>query len=314
MATLVVALGGNAILQSKQVGTYEEQYENIKAACGAILHLIKQGHRVVITHGNGPQVGNVLIQNEEASVVTPAMPLHACVASTQGQLGYMLQQAMHEALEQAGIEKSVVSVVTRTEVALEDPAFSRPSKPIGPFYTAQRAKRLMSERGYEMIEDAGRGWRRVVPSPKPLKIVELRTISDLVNSGVVVIASGGGGIPVVRTPEGQLTGVDAVIDKDLAGARLAQDLQADILMIFTDVERVALNWGKPDQKWLSEVSLTEIKGYEHEGHFKAGSMKPKVAAAVEFVESGTGRRAVIGRLQSAEKVLAGETGTWIIPG
>ncbi|HYF78278.1 MAG TPA: carbamate kinase [Symbiobacteriaceae bacterium] len=311
MATLVVALGGNAILQPKQVGTYEEQYENIRAACGAILHLIRQGHQVIITHGNGPQVGNVLIQNEEASVVTPAMPLHACVASTQGQLGYMLQHAMSEVLEQAGVQKSVVSVVTRTEVSPEDPAFSKPTKPIGPFYTPQRAKRLMSERGYEMIEDAGRGWRRVVPSPKPLRIVELGTIADLVKSGVVVIASGGGGIPVVRTPEGQLTGVDAVIDKDLAGARLARDLNADILMIFTDVERVALNWGTPEQKWLADVSLAEMKGYETEGHFKAGSMKPKVAAAVEFVESGAGRRAVIGRLQSADKVLAGETGTWI---
>jgi carbamate kinase len=311
MATLVVALGGNAILQPKQVGTFEEQYENIRAACGAILHLIRQGHQVIITHGNGPQVGNVLIQNEEASVVTPAMPLHACVASTQGQLGYMLQHAMSEVLEQAGVQKSVVSVVTRTEVSPEDPAFSKPTKPIGPFYTPQRAKRLMSERGYEMVEDAGRGWRRVVPSPKPLRIVELDTIADLVKSGVVVIASGGGGIPVVRTPEGQLTGVDAVIDKDLAGARLARDLHADVLMIFTDVERVALNWGTPEQKWLADVSLAEMKGYETEGHFKAGSMKPKVAAAVEFVESGAGRRAVIGRLQSADKVLAGETGTWI---
>jgi len=216
-----------------------------------------------------------------------------------------------EVLEQAGVQKSVVSVVTRTEVSPEDPAFSKPTKPIGPFYTPQRAKRLMSERGYEMIEDAGRGWRRVVPSPKPLRIVELGTIADLVKSGVVVIASGGGGIPVVRTPEGQLTGVDAVIDKDLAGARLARDLNADILMIFTDVERVALNWGTPEQKWLADVSLAEMKGYETEGHFKAGSMKPKVAAAVEFVESGAGRRAVIGRLQSADKVLAGETGTWI---
>jgi carbamate kinase len=311
MATLVVALGGNAILQPKQAGTFEEQYENIRAACGAILHLIRQGHQVVITHGNGPQVGNVLIQNEEASVVTPAMPLHACVASTQGQLGYMLQHAMSEVLEQAGMQKSVVSVVTRTEVSPEDPAFAKPTKPIGPFYTPQRANRLMSERGYDMIEDAGRGWRRVVPSPKPLQIVELQTISELVKSGVVVIASGGGGIPVVRTPDGQLTGVDAVIDKDLAGARLAQDLNADVLMIFTDVERVALNWGTPDQKWLADVSLAEMKGYETEGHFKAGSMKPKVAAAVEFVESGAGRRAVIGRLQSADKVLTGETGTWI---
>jgi carbamate kinase len=312
MSTIVVALGGNAILQPKQAGTFEEQYQNVADACGAILDLIKAGHRVVITHGNGPQVGNVLIQNEEASAVTPAQPLHACGAATQGQIGYIIQSAMSNALEQAGIDKPVVTIVSRSEVSLDDPAFAKPSKPIGPFYTPQRAKRLISERGYEMIEDAGRGWRRVVPSPMPLKIVEFGAIRQVVESGAVVITSGGGGIPVVRKPGGGLEGVDAVIDKDLAAQQLAKDLNADVLMIFTDVEQVALRWGQPDEKWLGEVTLAEMQGYETEGHFKAGSMKPKVEAAVRFVSSGHGRRAVIGRLQSAAKVLAGETGTWIV--
>lgn len=311
MATIVVALGGNAILQPKQAGTFDEQYQNIEAASRAILHLIKEGHQVVVTHGNGPQVGNVLIQNEEASAVTPPMPLHACVASTQGQLGYMMQHALSEVLEEAGINKPVVTVVTRSEVSAEDPAFTNPTKPIGPFYTPQRAKRLMSERGYAMIEDAGRGWRRVVPSPMPLKCLEFSTISNLLASGAVVIASGGGGIPVVRKPDGRLAGVDAVIDKDLAAAQLAQDLNADVLMIFTDVEKVALHFGKPEEKWLGEISLEEMKGYQTEGHFKAGSMWPKVEAAVRFAESAPGRRSVIGRLNSADKVLAGETGTWV---
>lgn len=308
-----MALGGNAILQPKQAGTFDEQYRNILAASDAILHLLKEGNQVIIVHGNGPQVGNVLIQNEEASAVVPPQPLHACVASTQGQLGYMIQHALSDTLQQAGIPKPVVTVITRSEVDPADPAFANPTKPIGPFFTPQRAQKLMAERGYEMREDANRGWRRVVPSPMPLRIVEGEVIARLVETGAVVVAAGGGGIPVVRQPGGSLTGVDAVIDKDLAAQQMARDLNADTLMIFTDVEKVALNFGQPNQQWLGDLRYEEMRQLQAEGHFGAGSMGPKVEAALRFVGSGGGRRAVIGRLGSAAEVLAGKTGTWILP-
>lgn len=313
MSTVVVALGGNAILQPRQVGTFEEQYQNVEESCKSIVHLLKNNHRVVVTHGNGPQVGNLLVQNEEASAVVPCMPLHCCVAMTQGQLGYMLQQALGNALSEMGLQRPVITLVTQVEVDGEDPAFGAPTKPVGPFYTPQRAYRLMTDRGYVMKEDAGRGWRRVVPSPEPRRIVEVDLIRRLLESGAVIIASGGGGVPVVRTPEGRLKGVDAVIDKDLAAQQLAIDLGADLLMILTDVERVALNYGQVGQQWLDRVSVAEMRAYQAAGHFRAGSMGPKVEAAIRFVSSGRGRRAVIGALGSAQKILNGEAGTWIVP-
>jgi carbamate kinase len=314
MAMIVAALGGNAILQPGQSGTYEEQMANMEAACSGIISLLREGHRVVLVHGNGPQVGSLLIQNEEASTLVPAMPLHACVAQTQGQLGYMLQQALGNELLKAGISMPVVTLVTQAEVSPDDPAFANPTKPVGPFYTEQRARRLMRDRGYVMAEDAGRGWRRVVPSPQPLRIVEGAVVASLLAAGTLVIASGGGGVPVVRNPDDTIAGIDAVIDKDMAAQKIAQELQADLFVILTDVERVALHWGTPEQKWLGEVSLDEMETYMAEGHFKSGSMGPKVEACFGFVSaSPRNRQAVIGSLHKLDQIIKGQSGTWIVP-
>jgi carbamate kinase len=308
----VVALGGNAILQPKQRGTFEEQCANLDVACGALAALVQEGHRLIITHGNGPQVGNILLQNEEAAGILPVMPLDACGAESQGLIGYMIQQSLQEHLQALGLPGRVVSILTRVEVDAADPAFTAPSKPIGPFYTPESAQRLMTERKYHCIEDAGRGWRRVVPSPQPKAVVERTAVATLLEDGFVVVAAGGGGIPVVRDDGGKLRGVEAVIDKDLAAERLARDVRADLLMILTDVERVCLNYRMPDQRMLDRVTVAEARRYQQEGHFRAGSMGPKVEAAVRFVEA-SGTRAVIGPLQGAARALRGETGTEIIP-
>lgn len=314
MTTTVVALGGNAIQRPGQAGTFDEQLQAIQDSCAAILRLVEMGYRTVVTHGNGPQVGNLLIQNEESSVVVPSMPLHACVAQTQGQLGYMLQQSLGEALAAAGLENQVVTLITQVEVNPDDPAFQQPAKPVGSFYTEQRARRLMRDRHYVMREDSGRGWRRVVPSPQPLRIVEGAAVRKLVDQGIVVIAGGGGGVPVARNAAGCLYGVDAVIDKDLAAQQLGQDLDADLLIILTDVDQVMLNFGLPDQRPLRNVPVREMEVYQQEGHFRSGSMGPKVEAAVRFVRSNPEKRkAVIGSLRNAAQLLSGETGTWILP-
>lgn len=311
MSTVVVALGGNAILQAGQRGTYEEQIANIRVACRAIAAMIQAGHRVVLTHGNGPQVGNVLIQNEAGADQVPAMPLDACGAETQGFLGYLFQQELVNELRSAGDERSVVTVVTQVEVGAADPAFSAPTKPVGPYYTESRARELMATAGWQMKPDAaGRGWRRVVPSPEPLGLVEQPVISQLVESGVVVIASGGGGVPVVRLPDGTLSGREAVIDKDLAGFRLAMGVHADVFMILTDVPRACIRFGEPDQVALGRVSVAEMRRYQAEGHFKAGSMGPKVEACLRFAETGRGR-AIIASLDQALLAVEGDAGTQI---
>jgi len=307
---IVVALGGNAILQPGQFGTIVEQRHNVDVTAEAIAELIRRGHQVVVTHGNGPQVGNILIQNEEASDLVPAMPLDVCGAESQGQIGYMIQQSLHNRLHALGIDKPVVTVVTQVVVDPHDPAFQNPTKPVGPFYTKEKADELIAAKGWVMKEAGAKGWRRVVPSPQPKAIFERDSVRSLINSGAVVIASGGGGIPV-KEEVGLLTGVEAVIDKDLAGERLAHDVGADIFIILTDVEQVALNFGTPEQKNLSRLTLTEAEQYAKEGHFKAGSMGPKVEAARRFVANG-GEQAIITSLHKAVEALEGRAGTVIV--
>lgn len=308
--TIVVALGGNAILQPGQKGTADEQIENVYKTCKQIASMIKEGYKVIITHGNGPQVGNILIQNGAAADKVPAMPLDICGAESQGQIGYMMQQQLTNILGQMGIKTPVVTLVTQMVVNREDPAFKKPTKPVGPFYTKEYAETAMKEKGENWIEDAGRGWRKVVPSPNPIRIVEIDAILDLIDKGCIVIANGGGGIPVVEE-EGLYKGVEAVIDKDFGGERLAFNVKADTFMILTDVPKVYVNYNKPDQKQLDEVTLREIEELQGEGHFKAGSMGPKVEACRRFVVNG-GKQAIITSLDTAVEALEGKAGTRII--
>jgi carbamate kinase len=309
---IVVALGGNAILQPGQKGTAAEQIHNIEATAGAIVSLIQMGHKVVVTHGNGPQVGNILLQNEAAVDQTPAMPLDVCGAQSQGLVGYMVQKALRNELGARGLPTSVAAIITQTVVDRSDPAFAGPTKPVGPFYPSDRGKVLIEERGWVMKEVRPGQFRRVVPSPDPLSIVEREEIRALTAAGTIVIASGGGGIPVVREPDGRLVGVEAVIDKDLAGQRLAADIGATVFAIFTDVDRVALAYGTPEQKFLDHLTLEEARGYLAAGHFPPGTMGPKVLAVIRFLEAG-GKRAVIAAMREAAAALAGKAGTTVTP-
>ena len=285
MKTVVVALGGNAILKPGQKGTYAEQMENVDEAAKNIVKLVKEGYEVVIAHGNGPQVGNILLQNAAARDQVPAQPLFVCGAESQGQIGYMIQQNIMNELKREGIDKPVVTLLTQVVVDPADPAFKNPTKPVGAFYTEDEAKAGMAA-GENWVEDSGRGWRKVVPSPKPIDVVELEEVKDLIENGCIVISVGGGGIPVMRDENGILGGVEAVIDKDLASSLLARELNADILTIATDVDNVAINFGKPDQVNLERVTVAEAKEYDAQGQFGKGSMGPKVAAIIEFVEGG----------------------------
>jgi len=309
--TVVIALGGNAILQPGQVGTFEEQLVNVDDTCRRIARMVVDGCRVVVTHGNGPQVGNILIQNETAAKLVAPMPMDVCGAESQGQIGYMLEQCLSNHLRRLRAANPVVTLLTETIVDLNDPSFSRPSKPVGPFYSEGKAKEMALEKGFAMREDAGRGWRRVVPSPEPVGIVQLETIAQLVHGGALVICGGGGGIPVHRARDGALHGVEAVIDKDLAASRLALDLGADILMILTDVSKIYLSYRTPEQRALDRGTWMEMAAYAEAGHFKAGSMGPKVDAAIRFARAGG--TAIIAELLDALPALKGEAGTWITP-
>ncbi|RSN69640.1 carbamate kinase [Candidatus Korarchaeum cryptofilum] len=308
MSLLTIALGGNALLQYGQKGTFEEQLANARVTAKQIVEFIKRGYKVVVTHGNGPQVGAILLQQEAGSSQVPAMPLHACGAMSQGLIGYMIQQSLINELRKAGIDMPVATVVTQVLVDRNDQAFRNPTKFIGPWYSEEEAKEK-DKLGWVMKYDVGKGWRRVVPSPDPIKQVEIEAIRRMVDSGIIVIASGGGGIPVVD--EEELEGVDAVIDKDLAGERLASSLGAEIFMILTDVEKVAINFKKENQRFLDVLTLEEARKYYEEGHFPPGNMGPKVLAAIRFVER-TGKTAIITSLDKAIDALDGKTGTRIV--
>lgn len=275
-----------------------------------MAELIRQGHRVIITHGNGPQVGNILLKNELAKDIVPPMPLDVCVSNTQGSLGYAITQVMGNHLAKENLDLPIAAVVTQVVVNPDDPAFKSPTKFVGPFYGEQEAQRLAADKGYIMKEDSGRGWRRVVPSPEPLEIVEKEVLKRMIAAGIIVVASGGGGIPVVKTEEG-LTGIEAVIDKDKAGQLLASEVEADAFFLLTDVERVCINYGKPDQQELVSMTIEEAERFLAEGQFPPGSMGPKVEAAIRFAKSGAGRQAVIVSLANMPKAFTGESGTII---
>lgn len=306
---IVLALGGNAL-----GNTAEEQLELVENTAKTIVDLIVKGHTVIIGHGNGPQVGMINLAMEHSAVKgggTPPMPFPECGAMSQGYIGYHLQQAIQQELKVRDIKKEVACIVTQVVVDLKDPAFKKPTKPIGAFVTKEEAEAISKEKGYLFMEDAGRGYRRVVPSPKPQRIVELNVIRKLVEEDVVVITVGGGGIPVVEY-DGELEGVAAVIDKDKSCAKLAEQLDADILMILTAVDRVCINFNKPNEKALDKITLDEAKQYILEGHFAPGSMLPKVEACMEFVGSSKKREALITSLEKADFALMGETGTRIV--
>lgn len=312
MPRLVVAIGGNSLIPDKDHQTVQDQYAAADMTSDHIAGLVAQGWEVAISHGNGPQVGFILRRSELASSELHEIPLDYCGADTQGAIGYMLQQNLANDFRRFGIEKSVVTVVTQVEVDAADPAFDNPAKPIGSFMEVEEAERRRSEEGWDVVEDAGRGWRRVVASPHPMRIVELDVIRSLLDSGVVTIAVGGGGIPVITNVDGNLEGIAAVIDKDLASALLAQQIDADLLLISTAVEKVALNFGTPSQRWVDEFTLDEVKQHLEEGaHFAEGSMAPKMRAVVQFLEAG-GREALITNPENLERAMAGETGTRIV--
>ena len=305
---LVIALGGNAL-----GNTPKEQLELVKKTASTIVDLVEEGYDVVVGHGNGPQVGMVNLAFENShnnNGGTPEMPFPECGAMTQGYIGYHLQQSIGRELKLRGISKPVATIVTQVEVDKTDKAFENPTKPIGSFYSKEEADRIVEETGYTFIEDAGRGYRRVVPSPKPVSIIEIETVERLVSQGCIVITVGGGGIPVVKNDD-YYEGVAAVIDKDRASARLALDLKADMLVILTAVEKVSLNFNKPDQIDLDEMSLAEAKHHIEEGHFAKGSMLPKVESCIEYVEATEDGKALITSLEKAKEALKGKTGTII---
>jgi len=312
MPRLVIAIGGNSLIPDGDHQSVQDQYGAAAETDDHIAGLVEQGWDVAISHGNGPQVGFILRRSELASSELHEIPLDYCGADTQGAIGYMLQQNLVNDFRQRGIDKSVVTVVTQVEVDAADPAFANASKPIGSFMGEEEAMRRRDEEGWDVREDAGRGWRRVVASPQPKRIVELDVIRNLLDAGVVTIAVGGGGIPVVENDKGDLEGIAAVIDKDLASALLAAQVDADLLLISTAVEKVALNFGTPEQRWVDQFTLAEVKQYlEEGGHFAEGSMAPKMRAVVEFLEAG-GKEALITNPANLERAMAGETGTRIV--
>lgn len=307
---IVIALGGNAL-----GSTLPEQMEAVQRTSKAIADLIEDGNEVVVAHGNGPQVGMIQKAMAELTRSDPGKyipcPLSVCVAMSQGYIGYDLQNGLREELLNRGFKKGVSTVLTQVEVDPDDPAFQNPTKPIGAFMTKEEAEKLVAERGYDVVEDSGRGYRRVVASPQPVSIVEIESIRDMVEAGLVVIACGGGGIPVFQTAGNHLKGAAAVIDKDLASELLAEQLDADLLIILTAVEQVAINFGRPDQKWLDHLTPTQAEKYIAEGQFAPGSMLPKVEAAVKFARSKPGRAALITLLEKAREGIAGKTGTTV---
>jgi carbamate kinase len=311
----VIAIGGNSLIKDTKHQSVEDQYDAATETCVHIADMIEAGYEVVIGHGNGPQVGFILRRSEIAAKAEGMheVPLDVCGADTQGAIGYSLQQNLQNELRRRGINKSVATVVTQTLVDREDPAFKNPTKPIGGFMDEAEAKRREKDMKWNVVEDAGRGWRRVVASPLPKEIVEIDAIKALINAGVIVISTGGGGIPVIRNDAGNLEGVAAVIDKDFGSSLLANNVNAELFVISTAVEKVALNFGKPDQKSLDKLTVTEAKKYLTDGtHFAKGSMAPKIQAIIRFLEGG-GKRALITNPENIGRALKSETGTWVLP-
>ncbi len=307
--TAVVAIGGNSLIKDKNHQTVEDQYEAASETAGHIAVMIQDGWNVAISHGNGPQVGFILRRSELAAHELHEVPLHVCGADTQGAIGYALQQSLYNHFKKMGIDRDVVTLVTQVEVSKDDPAFKNPSKPIGTFMDQPTAITRQDADGWNCVEDAGRGWRRVVASPLPIRIVEEPAVKQLLENGIVVITTGGGGIPVVADEEGMLRGVPAVIDKDFASGLLASNIGAELFVISTAVEKCALNFGQPNQNWVDHMTLKEAKGYLAEGtHFAKGSMAPKIEAAIKFLEQG-GKRVLITDPPNIIRALAGETGT-----
>ena len=310
MSKLVIALGGNALQTKNSAPTAEAQLEVVKQTCEYVAELSAGGHELTIVHGNGPQVGRIVLASETAKDVVPPMPFDVCGAMSQGYIGYHIQQALRQSLARRNLNIPVVSLVTQVVVDKADPAFKNPTKPIGGFYTKEEADQLVAEKGYDVKEDAGRGYRRVVASPIPKRIVEIEEVKML-REKAIVITCGGGGIPVVENEDGTLEGVAAVIDKDFAAELLAEQIDADALVILTEVEKVAINWGKPEQKNLDHMTLAEAKRYCEEGHFAPGSMLPKVQAGMKFVTANPDKKAIITSLDKAIEALEGKTGTVI---
>ncbi|HXG57497.1 MAG TPA: carbamate kinase [Thermoanaerobaculia bacterium] len=310
----LIAFGGNALLRPEDRGTQEEQLGRAKQAARWLAEIVRQGHKLIVVHGNGPQVGNILIQAEEASTKIPPQSLDVCVAQTEGSIGFLLQQAIRNRLEALGISGEVSTVLTEVEVDPNDPAFKRPTKPIGPFFTRYRAEALERDLGWTMREDAGRGWRHVVPSPRPRRILNVNTIRHMLEGATVLIAAGGGGIPVVRGRDGQWRGVEAVIDKDYAAAALGIELNVDLFIILTGVAKVAIRFGTPEQQNLDVITAADAERHLAQGEFPPGSMGPKIEAAVQFVRA-TGKEVLITDVDHLREALAeGKGGTRIVPG
>ena len=307
---VVIALGGNAILKPGQAETVEAQLENIKTSAEMIAKIEKLDYQIVVTHGNGPQVGNILRQNEEAKDIVPPFPLDVCNAESQGFIGYLMEQTIKNKIEEEGLTSGVVTLLTQVEVSPEDEAFKKPTKPIGVFYSKEEAEKMSKERNWKMMEDAGRGYRRVVPSPRPLTIHGVNSIVNLLNQNTIVVAGGGGGIPVSRKENGYLSGIEAVIDKDRTGKKLAEQIDADVFMMLTDVSNVYINYGKPNQEKLETITPETAQKHFEDGHFADGSMGPKIEAAIHFARQG--KTSIICALEEADKALLGKAGTRIV--
>jgi len=307
----VVAFGGNALLRAEDRGTQEEQIARAKQAARWLAEIVRHGYKLIVVHGNGPQVGNILVQAEEASTKIPPQSLDVCVAQTEGSMGFLLQQAIRNRLDSIGLGGDVATILTEVEVDPVDPAFKRPTKPIGPYFTRYRAEALERDLGWTMREEGGRGWRHVVPSPRPLRILNIETIAHMLNGAAVVIAAGGGGIPVVRGRDGQWRGVEAVIDKDFSSSLLASELHAEIYVVLTGVAKVAIDFEKPTQRTIDKLTVAEAQRYLAEGQFPAGSMGPKIEAAIQFVTRG-GAQVLITDVEHLRDALAGREGTVIV--
>ena len=311
---VVIALGGNAIKQAGEEGTAQDQFRNVARTCEHLVTMNKLGYKLILTHGNGPQAGNLLIQQEEGQGLVPGQPLDVLDAMTQGQIGYMFQNQLQNAFHRVGKDIPIATLITQVLVDKDDPDFKNPSKPVGPFYSKEEAVELQEKKGYLVKEakpNTQKGWRRIVPSPEPIGLVEADTIKILLDNHVIIITSGGGGIPVVKTKNDDIRGVEAVVDKDRAGQKLAEIVGGDIFLVLTDVDNAFINFGKPDQQALGEINISQTEEYIKKGHFGAGSMGPKIEACIRFVKAG-GERAIITSLDKAVEALNGDTGTHII--